>query len=137
MKTLQHTSSKLKLIALVSILCCFSPYCAWAAPFELAKPSPKQIAFADWEVGAVLYYGLSVYTGQKHGDWVAPTPANRFNVEKPYNVNPGFETIGHKKIDRVNPVTTHKIRFRCLEAVTGRAELRQLSVFHCETIKKS
>ena len=33
-------------------------------------------------------------------------------------------------------MTTNRIRFRCLESVLGPVELRSLSVYHCETIKK-
>lgn len=34
----------------------------------LTKPSKKQIAFTDWEVGAFLHFGLNVFTGQEYGD---------------------------------------------------------------------
>ena len=44
---------------------------------ELAKPSSKQIAFADWEVGAFIVYGLNPYIGQEHGD--GKEPPSKFN----------------------------------------------------------
>ncbi|MEQ8837700.1 MAG: hypothetical protein RID07_12915, partial [Lacipirellulaceae bacterium] len=39
---------------------------------RLARPSAKQIAFADWEVGAFFHYGLNPFTGQEHGDGQEP-----------------------------------------------------------------
>jgi alpha-L-fucosidase len=47
-----------------------------------------------------------------------------------YNPDPGFETIGHKKIDRINSVYTNRIRFRCLDAVTEPVEIRKLAVYN-------
>jgi len=57
-------------------------------------------------------------------------------AQKPYNGNPGYETIGHKKIDRVKPVVTNRIRFRCLEAVAKPVEIRSLAVFKCGPIMR-
>ena len=68
------------------------------------------------------------------GKWQPLTPANKLENWGPYPRNPGFETIGLKKIDRVDPVTTNKIRFRCTESVAGEAELRSLTVFKCASI---
>ena len=68
------------------------------------------------------------------GEWVELMSANKLAARKPYNPNPGFETIGHKKIDRVTPIVTNKIRFRCLESVSGKAEIRSLAVYNCDPI---
>ncbi len=65
------------------------------------------------------------------GQWQRLEPANKLKARKPYNNNPGYETIGHKKIDRVSPVTTDRIRFRCLESVAQPVELRRLAVYEC------
>lgn len=56
---------------------------------------------------------------------------------KPYNSNPGYETIGHKKIDRVKPVVTNNIRFHCLKAVAEPVEIRSIAVFHCDPILRT
>jgi alpha-L-fucosidase len=47
-----------------------------------------------------------------------------------FNPDPGFKTIGHKKIDRVNSVCTNRIRFRCLDAVAEPVEIRKLAVYN-------
>ena len=39
-----------------------------------------------------------------------------------------------KKIDRVDPVVTDRIRFRCLDSVAKPVELRYLAVFNCAPI---
>ena len=44
---------------------------------DLAKPTPKQLAFADWEVGAFIHFGMNVFSGQEHGD--GKPPASIFN----------------------------------------------------------
>ena len=68
------------------------------------------------------------------GQWQALKPRNlqlaanyRPDV---FNPDPGFETIGHKKIDRVNSVFTNRIRFRCLGAVVEPVEIRSLAVYN-------
>lgn len=68
------------------------------------------------------------------GEWQELEPRNRLVAQKPYNGNPGFETIGHKKIDRVSPVITDRIRLKVLEKVVGPAEIRSLAVFNCGPI---
>ncbi len=192
----------LSLVLLISpTICSHSAASADSSP-ELAKPSPKQIAFADWEVGAFFTVGLGANTiinlpldttgripddisaaakalgdeirkrfsnpiaqakgvmvgdtieltwrtpteintivimeniahGQKvvkysleafvDGRWQALEPRNRLISQKPYTGNPGYETIGHKKIDRVKPVTTNRIRFRAVETIAKPVELR-------------
>lgn len=114
----------------------------------LNTPSPGDVVELAWdtpqEINTIVTME-NIAHGQKiarytfkafvNGDWVALAPANRFNAKKPYNASPDFETIGHKKIDRVKPVTTNRIRFRCLESVLDPVELRSLAVYHCETIK--
>ena len=72
------------------------------------------------------------YEAWVDGKWVELEPQNKLTAWKPYPKNPGFETIGHKKIDRVTPVVTNKIRFRCLESVVGKPEIRSLKVFNLE-----
>lgn len=61
------------------------------------------------------------------GQWSSLTPNNisGFNAKTPV----GFETIGHKKIDRVKPVTATGVRFRCLKAVAQPVEMRSLAVY--------
>ena len=71
------------------------------------------------------------------GQWVELKAANNLKAAKPYNPNPGFETIGHKKIDRVEPVTTNRIRFRCLESVVAPAEIRSIQVYNCAPIDQA
>ena len=67
------------------------------------------------------------------GQWKPLSPASHFaSAQPPFNSHPGFETIGHKKIDRVEPIVTDRIRFRCLKSVAQPVELRRLAVFHCE-----
>lgn len=68
------------------------------------------------------------------GKWHELVPANNFKVGKPYNANPKFETIGHKKIDIVEPVVTNKIRFRGIKTVVGKPEIRNIKVFYCAPI---
>jgi hypothetical protein len=77
---------------------------------------------------------IASYTleAQVDGQWTELKPANKFIPYKPpYNVEPGFETIGRKKIDRIEPVTTSHIRFRCLKSVAQPVELRRLAAFDC------
>ncbi|EMI58180.1 alpha-L-fucosidase [Rhodopirellula sallentina] len=70
------------------------------------------------------------------GEWETLVPKNKLIGWSPYNPNPGYETIGHKKIDRVRPVTTNRIRFRCLDSVSGTPEIRRLAVYECDPIKR-
>jgi alpha-L-fucosidase len=69
-----------------------------------------------------------------NGKWEKLEPRNKLVGFKPYSNNPGYETIGHKKIDRVKPVITKRIRFRCLESVVKPVEIRSLSVYNCDPI---
>ncbi len=82
----------------------------------------------------VAKYTLEAFVDDK---WQALKPMNRLVAQKPYNSNPGYATIGHKKIDRVKPVTTNRIRFRCLESVVGPVEIRSLAVFNCDPIVRT
>lgn len=70
------------------------------------------------------------------GRWQRLEPANNLIAWAPYNSNPGYQTIGHKKIDRVVPVTTNHIRFRCLESVAEPVEIRRLAVYHIQPLKQ-
>ena len=59
------------------------------------------------------------------------SPANQFKYcPKGYNDNPGFETIGHKKIDRIVPVVTNRMRFRCTESVAEPVEIAKFAVWN-------
>ncbi|TWT84451.1 Alpha-L-fucosidase [Planctomycetes bacterium CA13] len=71
------------------------------------------------------------------GNWETLQPRNRLVAQRPYNGNPGYETIGHKKIDRVKPVTTNRVRFRCLESIAKPVEIRSLAVFDCDPITRT
>lgn len=71
------------------------------------------------------------------GEWRPLEPRNRMIAWAPYSQNPGYLTIGHKKIDRVEPVTTNRVRFRCLESVLGEPELRSFAVFNCNPIERT
>ncbi|MDO7172518.1 alpha-L-fucosidase [Mariniflexile sp. AS56] len=72
-----------------------------------------------------------------NGKWEKLEPRNKLVGFKPYSNNPGYETIGHKKIDRVKPVITKRIRFRCLESVVKPVEIRSLSVYNCDPIVRN
>jgi alpha-L-fucosidase len=70
------------------------------------------------------------------GRWQTLTAKNHFSMAKaPYNSNPGFETIGHKKIDRVKSVKTNHIRFKSIENIEDSVEIRKMQVFFCEPYK--
>ncbi|WP_404307604.1 alpha-L-fucosidase [Neorhodopirellula lusitana] len=71
------------------------------------------------------------------GHWETLEPRNRLVAQKPYNGDPGYETIGHKKIDRVKPVPTNRVRLRCLQSITKPIEIRSLAVFDCEPITRT
>ncbi|GAA3590552.1 alpha-L-fucosidase [Flavivirga amylovorans] len=67
------------------------------------------------------------------GKWEELKPVNYFpTAKKPYNKIPGYETIGHKKIDRVESIKTDRIRFKCLKSIEGTPEIRKIQVFKCE-----
>ena len=66
------------------------------------------------------------------GKWKSLEHRNKLHGHKPYNRTPDYQTIGHKKIDRVEPVVTNKIRFRCLQSVAQPVEIRKFAVFNCE-----
>lgn len=65
------------------------------------------------------------------GKWIPLKPANTFtNAPAGLNVAQGFETIGHKKIDRVEPVITNHIRFRCTQSLEAPVRLRSIAAYH-------
>ena len=67
----------------------------------------------------------------RDGQWKRFKPMNYFlNANHPYRSSVGYETIGHKKIDRVATVETDRIRFRCLESVSGTPEIRSMAVHY-------
>ena len=81
----------------------------------------------------IVKYALDAWVD---GEWQPITPMNRLVAVKPYNPRPGFETIGHKKIDRIKPVVTNKVRFRCLNSLYDEAELRSFAVYKCDPITR-
>jgi len=117
---------------------------------ELADPPAGDVVELAWDEATEINTIVTmehIANGQKiarytleafvDGAWQTLAPMNRHNAWTPYNPNPGYETIGHKKIDRIMPVHTSRIRFRCLEAVRHPIELRQLTVFHCPPKKRA
>ncbi len=105
---------------------------------ELAWNNPTEIDTIVTMENIVNGQKIAKYTFEAFvdGQWETLEPRNNLKAWKPYNKNPGFETIGHKKIDRVEPITTNRVRFRCLESVMQPVELRRLSVYNCESIDK-
>ncbi len=68
------------------------------------------------------------------GKWQKFVPRN-YHVSphhKPeiFKTGAGFETIGHKKIDRVNSLYTSHVRFRCTKAVAEPVEIRSFAVYN-------
>jgi len=117
---------------------------------ELLEPPVGDVVELAWEEPAEINTIVTmenIANGQKiakytleaevEGEWRVLDLVNRLNAWRPYNPTPGHETIGHKKIDRVTPVRTRRIRFRCLEAVQHPVELRRLTVFNCPPKKRS
>ncbi|MDN5213690.1 alpha-L-fucosidase [Fulvivirgaceae bacterium BMA12] len=114
---------------------------------ELKKVTRGDIVEVSWkkpeEINTIVTME-NIANGQKvakytleafvDGQWIELEPRNKLIAFPPYNNNPGFETIGHKKIDRVKPVKTNKVRFRCLESVVKPVEIRSMKVFNCEPI---
>ena len=103
---------------------------AWQTPTEINTiVTMENIANGQ----KIAKYTLEAFVD---GQWKLLKPVNKLKGRKPYNSNPSYETIGQKKIDRIEPVTTNRIRFRCLESVVEPVELRSLMVFNCESIDK-
>ena len=69
--------------------------------------------------------------------WIDLEPRNKLIAWEPYDNFPKFETIGHKKIDRVGAVVTRKVRFECLEAIAPEVELAKIAVYHCKPIPRN
>lgn len=46
----------------------------------LAKPTPRQLEFMDYELGMFIHFGLNTFTGQQHGD--GKKPPSDFNPTK-------------------------------------------------------
>ncbi|QDT68951.1 Alpha-L-fucosidase [Planctomycetes bacterium MalM25] len=99
---------------------------AWEVPQEINTIVTRE-NIANGQ--RIAKYTLEAYV---EGEWRPLEPRNRLDAWSPYNSSPGFETIGHKKIDRVSPVTTNRVRFRCLESVVSPVEIRSLAVYRCE-----
>ncbi len=104
--------------------------------FELSWKTPQKInTIVTMENIAngqkIAKYNLQAWVD---GAWVDMPAKNRHISYKPYNNKPGYETIGHKKIDVVDPVVTTKIRLCVLEAVASPAEIRSMAVHYIEPI---
>lgn len=101
---------------------------------ELAWETPQEINTVVTRENIANGQKIAKYTLEAYfeGEWRPLEPRNRLDAWSPYNSYPGFETIGHKKIDRVSAVTTDRIRFRCLESVVSPVELRSLAVYRCD-----
>lgn len=117
---------------------------------ELTRVTEGDVVELKWDKPAELNTVVTmenITNGQKvvsytleawvDGQWRALEPRNRLVAQKPYNSNPGYQTIGHKKIDRVAPVTTDRIRFRCLKSVAQPVEIRHLAVYKCPPITRT
>lgn len=78
----------------------------------------------------VVGYQLEAFVD---GKWVELSPANYLPFcPKGFNQSPGFETIGYKKIDRVEPIVTNKVRFKCTKAVTEPVLIKKFAVWNVE-----
>lgn len=106
---------------------------------ELAWENPEEINTVVTMENIVNGQKVAEYTLEAFvdGAWHPLEPVNRLMAKKPYNNRPGYQTIGHKKIDRVKPVVTNRIRFRCLKSVAEPVEIRRLAVFRCDPIIRS
>ncbi|HEY3897075.1 MAG TPA: alpha-L-fucosidase [Chthoniobacter sp.] len=99
---------------------------------ELKWPKPCPINTIVLRENIADGQKIAAYTleARVSGDWVPLLPANHFPTAKPpFNPSPDFETIGQKKIDRVEPVVTDQIRFRCLKSIAQPTELRSIAVY--------
>lgn len=99
--------------------------------WETPQPINHIMLMEDLSGGQkVIAYSLEAWVD---GAWQPLTPANRF-MDTPEGFVPqaGFETIGHKKIDRVEPVITDRIRWRCLRAVTPDMGLLKMAAWNVE-----
>ncbi|MEQ8208308.1 MAG: alpha-L-fucosidase [Lacipirellulaceae bacterium] len=116
---------------------------------ELEAPPQSEIVELRWEKPTkintivtmeniangqkIVKYSLEAYVDDQ---WHPLEPRNKVVAWPPYNGNPSYQTIGHKKIDRVKTIVTNRLRFRCLESVADPVELRSFQVFHCPPIKR-
>lgn len=67
------------------------------------------------------------------GMWIPIKPANTLsNPPAGFNASPGFGTIGHKKIDHVEPVVTNRIRLKCTQSLESPVKLRSIAAYHSE-----
>lgn len=106
---------------------------------ELSWENPTEIntvvTMEDIQHGQrIIRYQLEAWMD---GAWQALEPRNKLIAWAPYNSFPGYETVGHKKIDRVAPVVTNRIRFRTLESIDDDVQLRSLAVYRCDPIPRS
>lgn len=104
---------------------------------ELAWDKPTEINTVVTMENIATGQKIAKYTleAMVDGEWQTLEPRNRLTARSPYNPNPGYETIGHKKIDRVAPVVTNRVRLRCLESVAEPVEVGSLAVFKCDPIR--
>lgn len=96
---------------------------------ELSWDQPQEIHYVVLMENIANGQKIAAYTLEAwvDGQWQVLKSRNPagFNKKSPA----GYETIGHKKIDRLVPVTTNKVRFRCLNAVTQPVEIRSMAVY--------
>lgn len=105
---------------------------------ELAWDEPQEINTVVTMENIANGQKVASYTleAMVNGEWRELEPRNTMKAWHPYNPSPGFETIGHRKIDRVATVTTKCLRFRCLESVAEPVEIRTLAVYNCDPIRQ-
>ena len=100
---------------------------------ELAWDKPSRINTFVTTENIADGQKIAAYTieAMVDGKWTSVNPANNFtNAPAAFSSSPGFETIGHKKIDRIEPVVTTRIRFHCVKSVQSPVELRSIAVFN-------
>jgi len=102
---------------------------------ELSWEKPSRINTIITMENIIDGQKVAAYTMEAmvNGKWTSLNPANYFtNAPAAFNQSPGFKTIGHKKIDRIEPVITTRIRFHCIKCVQPPAELRSMLVFNSD-----
>jgi alpha-L-fucosidase len=96
---------------------------------ELSWDQPQEIHYVVLMENIANGQKIAAYTLEAwvDGQWQVLKSRNPAGYRKK---SPAvYETIGHKKIDRLVPVTTNKVRFRCLNAVTQPVEIRSMAVY--------
>ena len=99
--------------------------------WETPEPINHVMLMEDLSQGQrIIAYSLEAWVD---GAWQPLKPANRFmDTPEGFVSEAGFETVGHKKIDRVEPVVTDRIRWRCLRSVTPNVGLLKMAAWNVE-----